>query len=85
MAEKSHSSQLVLSARVVRQQLESGVFEPVGVLLVYRLGVCLKQAVQAQKLINFVQVVHEVVVSNYLAEVIAATAYESIILAETER
>ena len=64
--------------------LEPDVSEPVGVLLVHRLGVGLEQAVQSQCLIHLVQMVHEVVIPDNLAKVIAAAAYQAVVLAETE-
>ena len=45
-------------------------------------GVGFKKAVQAQRLVDFIQVVHEVVIPDDLAEVIAATSYQAVILAE---
>src|SRR5690554_8229916 len=47
--------------------------------------VCFKQAVQAQCLIYFIKMVHEVIVSDNLAKVITAAPYHAVVGAGVER
>ena len=54
-------------------------------LLVDGFRVGLEQAVQPKRLIHFIQMVHEVIVPDDLAEAVAAATDQAIVLAETER
>ena len=53
-------------------------------LLENRFWISFEEAMQAQRLIHFIQMVHEVIVPDYLAKPAAAAANQAVILAESE-
>ena len=53
-------------------------------LLENRFWISFEEAVQAQRLIHFIQMVHEVIIPDNLAKPAAAAAYQTVVLAEAE-
>ena len=64
--------------------LQTGIPQPVGVLLVNGFRVSFEQAVQSERLVNLIKMVHEVIVPDNLAKAAAAAPDQTIVLAETE-
>src|SRR5690606_25416045 len=63
---------------------ESGIFQAVGLLEVNSLGVGFEQTVQAESLVDLIQMVHEVIIADYPSEVGAAPANQAVVRTEAK-